>query len=536
MYLIPSRLSWKAVLLPILAAEVSLFGLYFNLPKLAAIIGNWPAEPGLQLLAEVSFVVGCVALVVGRSRPGAAPQDLPPPLPLVRTCLPSFLVQAVLFLGLMCLTARIQDGGDLYWYYRLRYATGWLLLALATFTFSLAWLVPPRFWQLLHHGLEALVAVALADAIVCIGLLSHPYWDLLNQSTRWGVHGLLSLMYPEVIYQPEKALVGLPSHTILIACPCGGSEGIGLILIFLTVYFWLFRHALQFPAAFLTVPVGVALMWLCNVLRLTMLVVLRTGCAPAVDVEGFHSQAGVAAFLGVSLGMTVLLRRARLFRADEVTRPPTASSRAALAYLSPFLILLAVMMVGRVFAGTLDWTYPARMATVGALLWFSRRQYRELRWTCSWQAVLLGGVVFLLWLALEPVSPAKDSGRSLQEAVAGLPTGWAVVWISCRVLGSVVVVPLAEELAFRGYLLRRLTQADFQGLPPGRYTAFACLISSLLFGVLHDRWLAGTLAGFAYALAVRRRGELSDAVAAHAVTNGLLAAYIVTNGAWSFWT
>jgi CAAX prenyl protease-like protein len=276
-------------------------------------------------------------------------------------------------------------------------------------------------------------------------------------------------------------------------------------------------------------------MWLCNVLRLTTLVVLRTGCAPAVDVEGFHSQAGVAAFLGVSLGMTVLFRRARIFRADEATRPLTASSRAALAYLSPFLTLLAVMMVGRVFAGPLDWTYPARIATVGAMLWLWRRQYGELHWTWSWRAVVLGGGVFLLWLALEPFSPAKDSGRSLHEAVAGLPMGLAGVWIACRVLGSMVVVPLAEELAFRGYLLRRLTQTDFQGVPPGRFTAFACLLSSLLFGALHGRWLAGTLAGLAYALALRQRGELSDAVASHAVTNGLLAAYIALTGAWWFW-
>jgi CAAX prenyl protease-like protein len=148
----------------------------------------------------------------------------------------------------------------------------------------------------------------------------------------------------------------------------------------------------------------------------------------------------------------------------------------------------------------------------------------------------LGSVVFLLWLALEPVSPARDSGHSLQEALADLPTGWAVVWITCRVLGSVVIVPLAEELAFRGYLLRRMTQADFQGIPPGRFTGFACLISSLLFGLLHGRWLAGTLAGLAYALALRRRGELSDAVVAHAVTNALLAAYVVTTEAWSFWS
>ena len=44
------------------------------------------------------------------------------------------------------------------------------------------------------------------------------------------------------------------------------------------------------------------------------------------------------------------------------------------------------------------------------------------------------------------------------------------------------------------------------------------VISSVAFGVLHGRWLAGILAGMLYALAQYRRGEISDAIVAHAVT------------------
>ena len=191
------------------------------------------------------------------------------------------------------------------------------------------------------------------------------------------------------------------------------------------------------------------------------------------------------------------------------------------------------MMISPVFAGAVDWLYPLRVVAVAAVLWFWRRQYTDLRWTWSWQAVALGGGVFLLWIALEP--RMQDAGQVLAAAVDDLPRGWAVVWVGFRVLGSVVTVPLAEELAFRGYLIRRLTGGDFQTIPPGRFTAFACLASSLLFGAMHGRWLAGSLAGLAYALALRQRGELADAVLAHAVTNGLLAAYVLTTGAWGFW-
>jgi len=123
----------------------------------------------------------------------------------------------------------------------------------------------------------------------------------------------------------------------------------------------------------------------------------------------------------------------------------------------------------------------------------------------------------------------------IPNALAQIPRTAAGLWLLARVLGSVVVVPIAEELAFRGYLLRRLIAADFTAVSPKQFTVFSFLVSSVAFGLLHGRWLAGILAGMIYALAQYRRGELSDAVVAHAVTNGLLAAYVLLAGQWAFW-
>ena len=116
-----------------------------------------------------------------------------------------------------------------------------------------------------------------------------------------------------------------------------------------------------------------------------------------------------------------------------------------------------------------------------------------------------------------------------------MPGAMAAFWLIARVLGSVVVVPVAEELAFRGYLLRRLIDADFTAVSPKQFTAISFLISSAAFGMLHGRWFAGILAGMIYAAAQFRRGEISDAIVAHAVTNGLLAAYVLIFGHWTFW-
>jgi hypothetical protein len=39
-----------------------------------------------------------------------------------------------------------------------------------------------------------------------------------------------------------------------------------------------------------------------------------------------------------------------------------------------------------------------------------------------------------------------------------------------------------------------------------------------------------------YGLVVYRRGQMSEAVLAHALTNALIAAYVLATGSWSLWS
>ena len=97
-------------------------------------------------------------------------------------------------------------------------------------------------------------------------------------------------------------------------------------------------------------------------------------------------------------------------------------------------------------------------------------------------------------------------------------------------------MPIAEELAFRGYLMRKLIADDFESVRLDQFTWVSFLVSSALFGVLHGQWLAGTFAGMVCAAALYRKGLLADAVVAHSVTNALLSAYVLTSHDWSLWT
>jgi CAAX prenyl protease-like protein len=173
------------------------------------------------------------------------------------------------------------------------------------------------------------------------------------------------------------------------------------------------------------------------------------------------------------------------------------------------------------------------MGCVLVVLFIYRAHYRRLEWRLHWDSVAIGLGVCAIWYALARGGGARDVAE-LEAGLSALGPGWSAVWILSRVAGMTLVVPIAEELAFRGYLLRRLSSADFDLVDALRPSPWAWLVSSAAFGVLHSDWIAGVLAGLAYALAQQRRGRVSDAIIAHAVTNLVLAmdAWLLGNLRW----
>ena len=141
--------------------------------------------------------------------------------------------------------------------------------------------------------------------------------------------------------------------------------------------------------------------------------------------------------------------------------------------------------------------------------------------------------MFVLWIALVPADPPGSTvfGAALTKAGPLAAAGWMVF----RVIGSVITVPIAEELAFRGYLMIRLSGSGVGEADRLRFSWIAWVASSVLFGLMHADWVAGILAGLAYGLVRYHRGSLTDAVIAHAVTNLLLTVYVITTGNWSVW-
>jgi exosortase E/protease (VPEID-CTERM system) len=437
------------------------------------------------------------------------------------------------------MTALVLEGGARPLPSAMALATAWAGLGLATFV---AWIgigLPPRRWPALLGRGPGLLLVGAAAALATwgTGLLAKSLWEPLARSTLWASYHLSKPLVTAPIYQPETFTIGAAGFRIWIAPECSGYEGMGLVLLLTGAHLWAARRRLRFPRALILLPIGLSVIWLANAVRIATLVTLGAWGYGAVAMDGFHSQAGWLALDAVGLGLILAAGRWSYLTADvpgHATEEEDASWTTG-AYLAPLLAIIAASMVARAFsAGGADHLYPMRIAAAAVALWCYRRRYARIRRTASWEAVGVGVAAFALWMALEPLAPARPSGPS--DPTAGMGTGWAWVWLVVRVVGSVLVVPIAEELAFRAYLTRRLIAADYWRLPVGAFSWPSLVISSGLFGLLHGRWLAGTLAGLLYALALYRRREPGDAVVAHATTNALIAAVVLITGDWSLWS
>ena len=439
--------------------------------------------------------------------------------------------------GFLVVSARIFDEGSRNAPLGIESAAAWLVLALASFVLWLLAIAPWHAWRWVivaeRRGFLASAAVAVAAWLA--GQASQVLWRPLADATFRVSRELLGLLYPDVVADAGHRILGTSSFRVEIAPSCSGYEGIGLIVAFVGVYLWLFRSGLRFPQALLLLPISAGIIWLFNAVRIAALIAVGSSWSPQIAAGGFHSQAGWISFIVVALLVVGLTHRSGLFAHRQDPAQASASEHVVLAaaLVMPFVVLMAASILTTAVSAGFDAWYPLKVSAAAGALWYFRATYRQLGWEWSWASVAIGVAVFVFWILLEPT---PDTPPTLPDDLAAMPLWLAGLWLVFRVLGSVVVIPLVEELAFRGYLLRKLAASHFEDLDPRQFSLFAFVASSVLFGVLHGRWLAGTLAGMAYALAVYRRGQIGDAVAAHATTNGLIALNVLLLGEWGLWT
>ena len=415
----------------------------------------------------------------------------------------------------------------------------WFLLVLvAVAALAAAFWRPSRLARTLWVARRALALGLVVGSLALVaGLLAQVIAAPFIRATLEVGHAILTVLASDPVASVETAEVGTARFYISIAPVCSGIEGLGLMAAFLGVFLYVERRTLRWPRAWLLLPLALAATWLLNVVRVVTLIAIGTWISPEIALGGFHSKAGWLFFTLVALAAVWLARRWAPFQAAVPSGPDdhAAAPNRVAAYLLPLLGILAVALVTGLFTQGFDAAYPLRVIVATALLYAYRRGYPRLDLAGGWLAVAVGLAVAALWIAAFPRTD-PEAGAALRAGVDALPAPLAAAWVACRLLGAVVTVPLAEELAFRGYLMRRLVARDFTELPFGAATFLALVASSLAFGLLHSQWLLGTTAGMAYGWLAIRRGRLSDAVIGHATTNAAIAGYALVMADWALLT
>ncbi|HEV2703106.1 MAG TPA: exosortase E/protease, VPEID-CTERM system [Steroidobacteraceae bacterium] len=530
------NLIWRAVILGgLLFCEKFALNFFvdFNASQIATGLGADVREAqhwGFRFLVTFAAALAIFGYVKGNARLRSISSEVRQ-IPLRWSWL---ALHAALLAPLAVLSFSLYGGHGLHWPLALLVAL-WLLLALGSLVCLLIGLAPLPTWAAAAGSFGKLWLYAAAAAAVSSSAMqaSQLLWAPTARITFQLVGHLLRPLIPTLHSDATTQILDTGRFAVQVSELCSGLEGAGLLLAFCCAWLVFFRREYYFPRALLIIPAGLALLFFLNVVRIAVLVMIGDAGYPEVAIYGFHSQAGWIAFNCTAGGIAYFSHRSPWFSPTAASAKPQVSHNPTAAYLLPLLVILAAGMLSHAASGKFETLYPLRLIAAVLALRYCWPTLRTLNWRCSWRGISAGIAVFALWMG---AAHLLTRSVAMPDGLAALPPLGRTLWILARALAGVVTVPIAEELAYRGYLMRRLQGADFESLPFARVSLWALLVSSLAFGLAHGAWwVPGVAAGVVYGLLLKRTGRIGEAIAAHATTNALIAACVLFLQQWQLW-
>jgi len=353
-------------------------------------------------------------------------------------------------------------------------------------------------------------------------------------------YSLPNTVMPEILAAENgNPILAHGSFAIQMAPSCAGYQGMMAATAILIAVLALDCRRLHLPRAIVFTILTVCMVFLMNAARIATLLYVGIYIAPEVAVGGFHSYFGTLSLL-VVVGMALFALQHPFFERVPTDGTIRTRQRPLVEYsdLVPLIMPLAIMLafsfaVGSV-QGEFNWFYGVTVLVGAGLMWAVWGHIRaEIVGSPTIAGLICGVGVYALWIAMVPTDPERVT--LFEETFESAAAPVIIAWIVIRVLGSSIVVPVLEELAFRGGLQRLIARAGAAHLGPVAAMVVAVALSSLAFGLMHADILAATLAGLAYGALAAWRGRIGDAIVAHAVTNFLIAIHVLTLAEWSYW-
>ena len=197
-----------------------------------------------------------------------------------------------------------------------------------------------------------------------------------------------------------------------------------------------------------------------------------------------------------------------------------------------FVFLLLTSCQGSFGPESHFWVYLAKCIVGAWMIWATWPLVSEMRWTISFEALLAGTLVFILWVAIDVPYPKFSQPDESWNLYKHFGQASMMVWLfaGVRIAGSTLLVPMLEEVFYRSFLYRYILAPNWMFIEYNTFAVKPFLITSIVFGITHQHWLAGIICGMIYQFLVIRTNRVGDAITAHAVTNLLLGAWVITQG------
>ena len=222
--------------------------------------------------------------------------------------------------------------------------------------------------------------------------------------------------------------------------------------------------------------------------------------------------------------------------------------RPHLPYVLPLVVFGSFLAVEGYWPQAKWWIYPAKTLATGACLWWLRREFGNLSWRWSWWGIVIGVVVVVQWVGMEEIFRARwhypplplvggegtwHAGFNPEEAFGGRNVSFWI-WIGIRMTGAVIVVPIMEELFWRGFLLRFFESRFryFERVKLGEFGWYACLAVAGLFALVHSWYISAFVCALFYNWLMHKTKSMLVCVVAHGLTNLLMWIYILYSSAW----
>jgi CAAX prenyl protease-like protein len=229
----------------------------------------------------------------------------------------------------------------------------------------------------------------------------------------------------------------------------------------------------------------------------------------------------------------------------------TANGKAPL--MAPHMAYLLLLMFNNAFPAQLRWLFILlHIALAGYATWLFRHHLPTMGRPHVLIAIVVGLIAAWGWVAGQhAVDGIKVAGIDLGgrfPLYPGAPKpfdphvdyGSGVgfwVYVTAKIARACTIVPVVEEIFWRGFILRAFIHWDrFETVPWGRFAWKAMIGSSLLSIIQHpDNWVVSVGCWLLFNALFYWKKSLLCLMITHAVTNLAVYVYVVRAGDWRFW-